>query len=53
MIWGGALAKAGKKTQPLLAQEKKNSHQPVDQEKKTKHEISARGPPPRSFMVRP
>ena len=59
MIWGGGWAKAGKKTQRLLAQEKKtqlNNQEKVQrlvaEEKKTEHEFSARGPP-RSLMVRP
>ena len=45
MIWGGGLwQKRGKKTQQLLAQEKKSSTASC-RGKKTQREFSARGPP--------
>ncbi len=51
---GGARAKAGKKTQRLLAREKKNlkTHQSVGREKKL-NTNSLPEAPPWSLMVRP
>ena len=50
MIWGG-LGKSGGKNLNCYLRGK--NHQPVGQEKKTQHEFSVRGPPPRSLMVHP